>query len=128
MGRAVFLDRDGIVNWRIVGDYVRCAEEFVLLPDFVDFLRGIKALGFLSILVTNQQGIGRDWSARTPLPHSTSICSSTCSAPSEAGWTTSSCARTWRQQQPLPQARAWNAAGGDTEMAPAPGTVLDGRR
>ncbi|MDT7923182.1 MAG: HAD-IIIA family hydrolase [Chlorobiota bacterium] len=59
MGRAVFLDRDGIVNWRIVGDYVRCAEEFVLLPDFVDFLRGIKALGFLSILVTNQQGIGK---------------------------------------------------------------------
>lgn len=55
----MFLDRDGIVNWRIVGDYVRCAEEFVLLPDFVDFLRGIKALGFLSILVTNQQGIGK---------------------------------------------------------------------
>ncbi|MEN3026152.1 MAG: HAD family hydrolase [Chlorobiota bacterium] len=56
---AVFLDRDGIINWRIVGDYVRSPEEFHFLPDIFPFLLSIRRLGLLAIVVTNQQGVAK---------------------------------------------------------------------
>lgn len=56
---AVFLDRDGIINWRIVGGYVRTVDEFHFLPDIFPFLRGVRQLGLLAIVVTNQQGIAK---------------------------------------------------------------------
>lgn len=56
---AVFLDRDGIINWRIAGDYIRSPAEFRFLPDIFPFLRGIRQLGLLSIVVTNQQGVAK---------------------------------------------------------------------
>jgi len=59
MKRAVFFDRDGIVNIRIVGDYVKKVEEFIFITDFFDLFRLIKEKGYLAILVTNQQGIGK---------------------------------------------------------------------
>lgn len=59
MKRAVFFDRDGIVNIRIVGDYVKKIDEFVFIDGFFDLFRLIKEKGYLAILVTNQQGIGK---------------------------------------------------------------------
>jgi len=56
---AVFLDRDGIINWRIAGGYVRTPAEFHLLPDIVPFLSGVHQLGLLTIVVTNQQGVAK---------------------------------------------------------------------
>ncbi len=56
---AVFLDRDGIINWRIAGGYVRTPEEFHFLPDVFPFLCGVRRLGLLTIVVTNQQGIAK---------------------------------------------------------------------
>ncbi|GBD06233.1 D-glycero-alpha-D-manno-heptose-1,7-bisphosphate 7-phosphatase [bacterium HR21] len=56
---AVFLDRDGIINWRIAGGYVRSPAEFHFLPDIFPFLQGIRQLGLLSIVVTNQQGVAK---------------------------------------------------------------------
>ncbi len=56
---AVFLDRDGIINWRIVGGYVRTPAEFRFLPDVFAFLQGIRRLGLMSIVVTNQQGVAK---------------------------------------------------------------------
>lgn len=59
MNKAVFFDRDGIVNIRIVGDYVKKVEEFVFIEEFYDLFRLVKEKKYLAILVTNQQGIGK---------------------------------------------------------------------
>ncbi len=57
--QAIFIDRDGVVNRRLVGDYVKRWEEFVFLPGIFDVLPEIHARGFLAILITNQRGIAR---------------------------------------------------------------------
>lgn len=57
--KTFFFDRDGIVNQRIMGGYVTSPDEFVLLQDFPPLFRRIKEADFLTILVTNQQGIGK---------------------------------------------------------------------
>lgn len=56
---AIFFDRDGVVNRRLVGDYVKRWEEFELLPDILHVLPQAHAAGFLAVLVTNQQGIAK---------------------------------------------------------------------
>lgn len=50
--RAVFLDRDGVVN-RYVPD-LRKAEDFELLSGAADAIRSINKSGYLAVLVTNQ--------------------------------------------------------------------------
>ena len=58
--KAVFFDRDGTINVKLPEDrYVTSWEEFEFLPDVFDVLRTIKLRGYLTILATNQRGIGR---------------------------------------------------------------------
>ena len=57
--KAVFLDRDGVINRLLEGDYVKDWSEFSFLPGAVRAIRMIRELGFLVVVVTNQQGIGR---------------------------------------------------------------------
>ena len=59
MRRAIFLDRDGVINKRLVGDYVKSPEKFELLPGVKDALKRLKKMGYLLIVVSNQQGIGK---------------------------------------------------------------------
>ncbi len=59
MNKAIFFDRDGIVNYRPVGDYVKSPQEFRFLPDFLEFFVFIKKNNYLAIVITNQQGIGK---------------------------------------------------------------------
>jgi D-glycero-D-manno-heptose 1,7-bisphosphate phosphatase len=59
MKKAIFFDRDGVVNYRKVGEYVHHTGEFVLLPDFLDIFPMVHEAGYLTVLVTNQQGIGK---------------------------------------------------------------------
>jgi D-glycero-D-manno-heptose 1,7-bisphosphate phosphatase len=56
--RAIFFDRDGVINARILGGYVRHWNEFELLPGVVETLREIKRRGYLAIIITNQRGVG----------------------------------------------------------------------
>ena len=56
--KAIFFDRDGVINERIVGGYVRNWGEFVLHPHIAPVLQEIKAKGYLAIIVTNQRGVG----------------------------------------------------------------------
>ena len=60
--RAVFLDRDGVLNNPIVQDgkpYApRSLAEFEMLPGAADAVRALKDRGFLVIVVTNQPDIG----------------------------------------------------------------------
>jgi histidinol-phosphate phosphatase family protein len=57
--RAILFDRDGVVNYRIVGDYVKTIEEFQFIPDFITFFKFANELGYMTFLVTNQQGVGK---------------------------------------------------------------------
>jgi D-glycero-D-manno-heptose 1,7-bisphosphate phosphatase len=59
MNRALFLDRDGIINERLVGAYVRSPLEFRLLDDVLPILKNAHRLGYRLILITNQQGVGK---------------------------------------------------------------------
>jgi D-glycero-D-manno-heptose 1,7-bisphosphate phosphatase len=58
--KAVFLDRDGVINVRLPdGAYVTRREEFVFCEGVAEALRLLQEKGFLLIVVTNQRGIGR---------------------------------------------------------------------
>ena len=55
--RAVFLDRDGVLN-RYVG-YVRKPEDLELLPGVAEAIHRINTSGYLAIVVTNQPVVAR---------------------------------------------------------------------
>jgi D-glycero-D-manno-heptose 1,7-bisphosphate phosphatase len=57
--KTFFFDRDGVVNQRILGGYVTSVDDFVFIPDIFPLFRMVKDAGFLTVLVTNQQGIGK---------------------------------------------------------------------
>lgn len=55
----LFLDRDGVVNRRIVDDYVRNWDEFEFLPGTLSALKELSAVFGRIIIVSNQQGVGK---------------------------------------------------------------------
>jgi D-glycero-D-manno-heptose 1,7-bisphosphate phosphatase len=61
MVRAVFLDRDGVINANLERDGKPVAPttlaEFRILPGAADAVRRLKSAGFLTIVVTNQPDI-----------------------------------------------------------------------
>jgi len=58
MKKAVFLDRDGVLN-RELDDYAWKIEDFHILPDVIPALKQLQERGYLLIVITNQGGIGR---------------------------------------------------------------------
>lgn len=56
---ALFLDRDGVINRRLVGAYVRSPQDFELLDDVLPIMQAARERGMLLILITNQQGVGK---------------------------------------------------------------------
>jgi D-glycero-D-manno-heptose 1,7-bisphosphate phosphatase len=63
MRRAVFFDRDGVLNQAVVREgraYAPVAvQDFVILPEAVESVSQIRRAGFLAIVVTNQPEIAR---------------------------------------------------------------------
>ena len=59
MFNTLFLDRDGVLNLRLVGSYVRTLEEFTILPGVLDSLKQLTGVFQRIVVVTNQQGIGK---------------------------------------------------------------------
>lgn len=55
MNKAIFLDRDGVINKNI--NYVNCVEDFEILPKVRDALKLFKQAGYKIFVVTNQGGI-----------------------------------------------------------------------
>lgn len=56
--KAVFLDRDGVINKKPPeGKYITSWKEFKLLKNVVKAIKHLNKLGFLVIVVTNQRGI-----------------------------------------------------------------------
>jgi D-glycero-D-manno-heptose 1,7-bisphosphate phosphatase len=56
--KALFLDRDGVIN-HDPGDYTKSLSEFVVLPGVVETLKAWHEMGFLLIVVTNQGGLAK---------------------------------------------------------------------
>jgi D-glycero-D-manno-heptose 1,7-bisphosphate phosphatase len=61
--RAVFLDRDGVINRALERDArpypPTCREEFEILPEVPAACAKLKAAGFLLVVATNQPDVGR---------------------------------------------------------------------
>ena len=55
--KALFLDRDGVIN--VERNYVSRIEEFEFVPGIFDLCRSAQDAGLVLIIVTNQAGIGR---------------------------------------------------------------------
>ncbi len=58
MNKAVFLDRDGVIN-RDRQEYTFRVEDFVMLGHLGEVLCGFMEKGYLLIVITNQAGISR---------------------------------------------------------------------
>jgi len=55
----LFLDRDGVINERIMQGYVRSIEEFTFLPDVPKAISQLSDIFGNVFVVTNQQGIAK---------------------------------------------------------------------
>lgn len=55
----LFLDRDGVINERIVGDYVKSRDQFHFLPGVLEAMHRLASLFAKIVVVSNQQGIGK---------------------------------------------------------------------
>ena len=55
----LFLDRDGVINRRIVDGYVTRWEEFEFLPGVLDALKILSEKFKYIFVITNQQGVGK---------------------------------------------------------------------
>jgi D-glycero-D-manno-heptose 1,7-bisphosphate phosphatase len=55
----LFLDRDGVINRRIVGDYIRTWDQFEFLPGVLESLVSLSSVFGRILVVSNQQGIGK---------------------------------------------------------------------
>ena len=57
--KALFLDRDGVVN--IDYGYVYKIEDFIFIDGIFKLIRYARANGFIVFIITNQSGIGRGY-------------------------------------------------------------------
>lgn len=63
MQRAIFLDRDGVINREV--DVLRRLSQLKILPNVAKAIKQINQLGFLVIVVTNQPVIARGWATES---------------------------------------------------------------
>lgn len=59
MNKAIFLDRDGVIN-HDPDDYTYLLEETTILPGIVEFAQKVRDKGYLIIVITNQGGINKN--------------------------------------------------------------------
>lgn len=57
----LFLDRDGVINVRFPGDYVKRVDEFVFLPGVPGAIAKLSKIFGRIVVVTNQQGIAKGY-------------------------------------------------------------------
>ena len=58
-GWTLFLDRDGVINVRLIDEYVRSWDEFVFIEGVLESIKVFNRFFPHVIVVTNQQGIGK---------------------------------------------------------------------
>jgi len=57
--KAVFLDRDGVIN--VEKEYLHKWQDFEFLPTVLETCRKINEAGYLIVIITNQSGISRGY-------------------------------------------------------------------
>lgn len=57
--RAVFLDRDGVINHNV--HYLRRVEDLALVPGAARAIRALNRAGYRVVVVTNQSAVARGW-------------------------------------------------------------------
>lgn len=57
--KAVFLDRDGVIN--VDTGYVSHSDDFEFIEGVIDACKKMKELGYLLVVITNQSGIARGY-------------------------------------------------------------------
>jgi D-glycero-D-manno-heptose 1,7-bisphosphate phosphatase len=57
--KAVFLDRDGVINQYLPEDYVKTPEELVILPGVCEAIAQLNKAQVPVFLISNQQGVGK---------------------------------------------------------------------
>jgi histidinol-phosphate phosphatase family protein len=56
--KAVFFDRDGVIN-KVRRDYVKTVAELEIVPHIVEPIKRLRDTGFLIVVITNQSAINR---------------------------------------------------------------------
>ena len=56
--KVIFLDRDGVINWDPIGDYIRRPEDFRFLPGVDEALKKLYDSGYEIVVISNQAGVG----------------------------------------------------------------------
>lgn len=64
---AVFLDRDGILNEYLPGDYVKTPGELRLIPGVAAAVKRLNDAALPVVVISNQQGVGRGLMTRADL-------------------------------------------------------------
>ena len=67
MNKALFLDRDGVVN--VEKNYLHKIEDFELMEGILEVCRVYQDQGYLIIIVTNQSGISRGYYTEEDFAH-----------------------------------------------------------
>ncbi len=71
--KAILFDRDGVINFRIVGEYIKDFSNFYFIPDFLEILPILKQKGYLIILISNQKGVGKGLMSNSELENLTKL-------------------------------------------------------
>jgi len=58
MSKVIFIDRDGVINWDPIGDYIKRPEDFRFLPGVGAALKRLSDSGYRIVVVSNQAGVG----------------------------------------------------------------------
>ena len=66
---AIFLDRDGVLNVYLPGDYVKSPGELTLLPGAAQAVRAINHTGVPVFIISNQQGVAKGLMTLEDLHH-----------------------------------------------------------
>ena len=65
----LFLDRDGVINRRLLDDYVKRWDEFEFLPGVKEAIAKLSRIFGRVVIVSNQQGIGKGLMTEKDLDH-----------------------------------------------------------
>ena len=65
MKRAIFLDRDGVINKEV--NYLSNPDDLELIDGVIEALKILRNLGYLLIIITNQAGVARGYFTESTL-------------------------------------------------------------
>ena len=56
--KVIFIDRDGVINEDLIGDYIKTWKQFRFVPAALDAMQKLSKSGYAIVIISNQAGIG----------------------------------------------------------------------